>query len=131
MAEIEYLLSCGVRLVVSTMRTRHNLSAYEAVGLGWHHVPVARTEDGVQALDELLPLLRRELKRPGAAAIHGDSYTDFVAAVCAAHVHELRGTDPATGLAQAARAGLTVTPTACALVGVEPEDVRALLGRSH
>jgi hypothetical protein len=125
-AEIEYLRSRSVRLVVSVMRTRHNLAAYEAAGLEWHHVPVARSEDGAEPLEELLPLLRRELKGAGAVAIHGDVYTDFVAAVCAAHVHEVRGADPAAALARAARAGLTVTPAACALVGVEPEEVDAL-----
>jgi hypothetical protein len=125
-AEIEYLGSRGVRLVVSVMRTRHNLSSYEAAELDWHHVPVARTEDGADQLEELLPLLRRELRRRGAVAIHGDRYTDFVAAVCAAHLHDARGTDPAVALAEAERAGLTVTPAACALVGVAPADLRAL-----
>ena len=127
-AEIEYLRSRGVRFVVSVMRTRHNLSAYEAVGLAWHHVPVARTEDGVEPLEEILPLLRRELRRAGAVAIHGDRYTDFVAAVCAAHLHDARGTDPALALAQARSAGLTVTRAACALVGVDPEDVDSFGG---
>src|SRR5918997_1754688 len=124
-AEIEYLRSRGVRLVVSVMRTRHNLSSYEAAGLDWHHVPVARTEDGADQLEELLPLLRRELRRRGAVAIHGDRYTDFVAAVCAAHLHEARGADPVGALAEAERAGLTVTPAACALVGVDRADVEA------
>jgi MoaA/NifB/PqqE/SkfB family radical SAM enzyme len=126
-AEIEYLRARGVRFVVSVMRTRHNLSSYEAAGLEWHHVPVVRTEDGAEALEELLPLLRRELRRRGAVAIHGDRYTDFVAAVCAAHLHEARGVDPVGALAEAERAGLTVTPAACALVGVDRADVEALL----
>jgi hypothetical protein len=125
-AEIEYLRSRGVRLVVSVMRTRHNLFAYEAAELGWHHVPVTRTEDGADQLEELLPLLRRELRPRGAVAIHGDRYTDFVAAVCAAHLHDARGADPAQALADARLAGLTVTPEACALVGVAPADVEAL-----
>jgi hypothetical protein len=127
-AEIEYLRSRGVRLVVSTMKTRHNLAAYEDAGLDWHHVPVARTEDGADALEELLPLLRREARRGGGIAVHGDLYTDFAAAVCAAHVHDLRGLDPARGLAQAAKAGLTVTDAACALVGVRLEEVDAVRG---
>src|SRR5215204_3437702 len=38
-AEIEYLRARGVRLLVSVMRTRHNLAAYEVAGLDWHHVP--------------------------------------------------------------------------------------------
>src|SRR6266480_4341901 len=64
-AEIAYLQAHGVRLVVSTMTTRHNLADYQRVGLAWHHVPVAATEDGADALEELLPLLRRELRRRG------------------------------------------------------------------
>jgi hypothetical protein len=62
-------------------------------------------------------------------AVHGDHRTDFVAALCAAHLHELRGTDPAQSLAAAARAGLTITPAACALVGVDAarlEEVGAM-----
>ena len=109
------------------MRSRHNLAAYEAAGLDWHHVPVARTEDGAEALEELLPLLRYELEPAGAVALHGDSYTDFVAAVCAAHLHEVRAIDPAEALVRAVRAGLTVTPAACALLGVDVEEVEALM----
>jgi hypothetical protein len=127
-AEIAYLRSHKVRLVISTMRTRHNLPAYEEAGLEWLHVPVVATEDGAQALEELLSLLRREARRGGAIAIHGNRYTDFVAAVCAAHLHDLRGVDPAQGLARAASAGLAITDAACALVGVRPERVEALRG---
>lgn len=126
-AEIEYLRDRGVRLVVSVMGSRHNLAAYEAAGLDWHHVPVRRTQDGAAALEELLPLLRAELKTAGAAALHGDVYTDFVAAVCAAHLHEARGVDPAEALTRAARAGLTVTPEACALLGVDVRDLETLM----
>src|SRR5947209_4818374 len=54
-AEIAYLQAHGVRLVVSTMTTRHNLADYERAGLGWHHVPVAETGEGTEALEELLP----------------------------------------------------------------------------
>lgn len=125
-AEIEYLRARGVRTVISVMGTRHNLASYGAVGLDWHHVPVARTEDGAEALEELLSMLRRETRGRGAVALHGNRYTDFVAAVCAAHLHELRGIDPALALAQAAAAGLTVTPAACALVGVRPRDVEGV-----
>jgi hypothetical protein len=110
------------------MATRHNLTAYEEAGLEWHHVPVAATEDGAAALEELLPFLRRRLRSPGAVAIHGNRWTDFVATVCAAHLNELRGTEPALALAQAERAGLTVTPEACALVGVEPRELERLVG---
>ena len=118
-ADIAYLRECGVRTVISTMASRHNLADYERAGLAWHHVPVASTADGAGALEELLPLLRRELRARGAVAVHGNRHTDFVAALCAAHLHEVRGLDPATGLARAAAAGLLVTPEGCALVGVD------------
>ena len=65
-AEIAYLKAKGVRLCVSTMASRHNLGAYEAAGLGWHHVPVESAKRGAEALEELLPLLNRELRRAGA-----------------------------------------------------------------
>jgi hypothetical protein len=129
-AEISYLRGRGVRMVVSVMHSRHNLGDYQAAGLDWHHVPVRRAADGAEALEELLPLLRYELKSAGAVALHGDSYTDFVAAVCAAHLHEVRGIDPVEGLTRAARAGLTVTREACALVGVDVGEVSALMRES-
>lgn len=118
-AEIAYLKEHGVRLVVSTMTTRHNLPAYEEAGLELVHVPVVCCAEGGEALDELLPLLRRELRRSGAVALHGNRHTDFVAAVCAAHLHEARGLDLADGLAAAAAAGLAVTEDAARLLGVE------------
>lgn len=118
-AEVGYLRDSGVRLVISTMVTRHNLPAYEEAGLAALHVPVASCAEGAEALDELLPLLRRELRRPGALALHGNRHTDFVAAVCAAHLHEARGLDPADGLAAAAAAGLTVTEDAARLLGAD------------
>jgi hypothetical protein len=118
-AEIAYLKAHGVWLVISVMRTRHNIPDYERAGLEWHHVPVASAAAGADALEELLPMLRRDLKRRGAVAVHGDRDTDFAAALCAASVHDWRGTDPTESLAAAAAAGLTVTPAACALVGVE------------
>ena len=126
-AEIAYLRGRGVRLVVSVMRSRHNLSAYQAAGLDWHHVPVASAAEGAEALEELLPLLRSELESAGAVALHGDSHTDFDAAVCAAHLHEVRGIDPAEGLARASRAGLAVTPEACALIGVDVRELEGLV----
>jgi hypothetical protein len=126
-AELAWLRARGVRLAISVMRSRHNLGAYEAVGLEWHHVPVARTEEGADALEELLPLIAREAKRTGAVALHGDSHTDFVAAVAAAHLHEARRIDPAEALRRAARAGLTVTPAACALIGVDAADLEGLM----
>jgi hypothetical protein len=129
-AEIAYLRGRGVRLVVSVMRSSHNLTAYEAAGLEWHHVPVAGAAEGAEALEELLPLLRQELKSAGAIALHGDVHTDFVAAVCAAHLHELRRLDPVEGLSRAARAGLTVTPEACALIGVDVGEMGVLTAAS-
>ena len=126
-AEIAYLKTEGVRLCISTMVSRHNLGAYEAAGLPWHHVPVESAQRGAEALEELLPLLKRELRRRGAVAVHGDRHTDFVAAVCAAHLHEARGVEPAEALAQAALAGLMVNGFACALLGVTPGEVDALM----
>jgi hypothetical protein len=115
--DIAYLKANGVWLVVSTMTTAHNLSDYEDAGLAWHHVPVESCEDGAEALDELLPLLKRELRKPGAVTVHGNRWTDFVAALCAAHLHEHKGVPPAEGLARAEEAGLQVTPDAAALLG--------------
>jgi hypothetical protein len=129
-AEIAYLKSKGVRLCISTMTSRHNLGAYEAAGLPWHHVPVASAQLGAEALEELLPLLRRELRRRGAVAVHGDRHTDFVAALCAAHLHEARDVEPAEALARAAAAGLMVNGYTCALLGVQPAEVDALMGTS-
>ena len=114
-------------MCISTMVSRHNLGAYEAAGLPWHHVPVESAQRGADALEELLPLLRRELRRRGAVAVHGDRHTDFVAAVCAAHLHESRRVEPAEALAQAAGAGLMVNGYACALLGVELADVDDLM----
>jgi hypothetical protein len=123
-ADIAYLKEHGVRLVISTMTTRHNLGDYDAAGLDWVHLPVASCDAGAERLDELLALLRRELRKGGAVAVHGNRYTDFVAAVCAAHLHEWRGVDPADGLAAASDAGLMVTPEAAALVGVGYDAVQ-------
>ena len=123
-AELAYLAGRGVRLIVSTMTTRHNLDDYESAGFDWHHVPVVSAAEGADPLEELLPLLRRELRRRGAVAVHGNRHTDFVAAVGAAHLYESRGLDPAAGLGAAAEAGLTVTPEACALLGVPYDAVQ-------
>ncbi len=116
--ELAWLTAQGVRFVVSTMRTRHNLADYERAGLDWHHVPVASAAEGADALEELLGVLRTQLRHRGAVAVHGNRHTDFVAAVCAAHLHEALGSDPAEGLRDAVAAGLLVTPDACALLGV-------------
>jgi hypothetical protein len=59
-------------------------------------------------------------------ALHGNRHTDFVAAACAAHLHELRGADPRESLAAAEGAGLRITPEACVLVGLLPEDLPGL-----
>ena len=99
--EIEYLKERGVRLVVSLMTTRHNLAAYEAAGLAWRHAPGA-------GLDDLLVLLRRELRGRGAVALHGDRRTELPVAVCVAHLRDVRGMDPSAALAAAAAAGLDV-----------------------
>jgi len=122
--EIEYLTERGVWLVVSTMPTRHNLEAYERAGLEWHQVPVESCAEGADALEELLPLLRRELRRRGAIAVHGNRHTDFAAALCAAHLHEAHDRDPLDALADAVAAGLTVTPDAAQLVGVDYETLQ-------
>jgi len=123
-ADIVYLKKHGVRLVISTMTTRHNLGDYDAAGLEWLHVPVASCDEGAEGLEQLLPVLRRELRRGGAVAVHGNRYTDFVAALCAAHLHEWKGVAPEAGLAAAADAGLAVTPEAARLLGVRYEAVQ-------
>jgi hypothetical protein len=56
-------------------------------------------------------------------AVHGNRHTDFVAAVCAAHLHEARGVEPAEGLRAAGASGLMVTPEACRLLGVDYETL--------
>jgi hypothetical protein len=122
-AEIAYLQEAGVWLVISTMTSRHNLEEYERAELAWHHVPVDWPHEGADALEELLPLLKRELRRPGAVAIHGNRHTDFVAGVCAAHMHHLGRLTAKEALRAAAEAGLAVTPAAASLVGVEYEEV--------
>ena len=103
--EIEYLKEAGVRTVVSCMQTRHNLAAYEAAGLAYVHVPVEEDDDGIE---ELLAVLRRETRKPGAVALHANRYTDFVAEVCAHHLYEHRGIDVDESLRAAAAAGLNV-----------------------
>src|SRR4051812_12915777 len=52
--EIEWLKENGVRTVVSTMRTRHNLGAYEEAGLRWVHVAVPDTAAAEEELEQLL-----------------------------------------------------------------------------
>ena len=115
-AEIAWLRDAGVHTVISTMPTRHNLAAYDEAGLHWLHVPA---EDQEAALEQLLPVLRRRLRRAGAVAVHGNRRTDFVAAVCAAYLHEAHGVPVEEALARAAEAGLDVTAASAALVGAD------------
>ena len=102
---------------MSTMTSRHNLAAYEEAGLRWFHVPVGETAQAEDVLEEVLRTLRRELRRAGAVAVHGDRDTDFVAAACAATVSHVYDVPVEEALARAEEAGLTVTPDARALVG--------------
>ncbi len=122
--DIAYLRDSGVRLVISTMTTRHNLGDYEAAGLEWQHTPVVSCAEAGELLDDLLKLLRRELRKGGAVAVHGNRHTDFVAALCAAHLHETRGIALESALLEAVEAGLTVTPEAATLLGVDYEAVQ-------
>src|SRR5919202_1185821 len=89
-AEIDYLAANGVHTVVSLMTTRHNLAAYEEAGLEWRHVPLDSCAEAVDALDDLLRLLRRELRRRGAVAIHANRHTDRPAARRLAHLRDRR-----------------------------------------
>lgn len=114
--DIEYLAESGVRLVVSLMPTKHNLSHYEEAGLEFRHVPIASWEAAGEALDDVIRLLRRELRKRGAVAVHANRHTDLPAAICAAYLAEAYGTDPATALGEAETAGLLVTPEAYELV---------------
>ena len=116
-ADIEYLKDAGVRLVVSTMATKHGLAEYEAAGLEWRHIPVPDPADGgAEALADLVRLLKRELRHRGAIAVHGNRLTDFVAVVGAAYLAETRGADPAASLAEAEAAGLRSTEGTNALL---------------
>src|SRR3954447_24686146 len=65
-AEIAYLQASGVRLVVSVMATRHNLGHYEGAGLDVCHLPLKPGVEAADLLEELLTLLRRELRSRGA-----------------------------------------------------------------
>jgi hypothetical protein len=104
-AEIEYLKENGVRAVISLMKSRHNLDAYTAAGLAAIHLPVDQDEAG---LLEAVEVVRRETRKRGAVAIHDNRYTDFVAAICAYHLLDHRGTPIEESLESAAEAGLSV-----------------------
>jgi hypothetical protein len=122
-AEIEYLKQAGVRAVISLMPTRHNISAYEDAALDATHLPVEEDLDG---LLEAVEVVRRETRKPGAVAIHANRHTDFVAAVCAKHLYELRGIPVEDSLEKATDAGLVVTAGAAALVEADPDWIGAL-----
>ena len=102
--EIEWLKAHGVHTVISTMKTRHNLAAYEEAGLAWVHLPVEEEDGGV---DQVLPVLRRKLRRAGAVAIHANRRTDFVARVCAEYLSDRYGIPVEQSLASAAEAGFS------------------------
>ena len=102
--EIEWLKAHGVHTVISTMKTRHNLTAYEEAGLDWVHVPVEEDDDGI---DQVLPVLRRKLRRAGAVAIHANRRTDFVAAACAAYLDDRYAIPVEESLGRAAEAGFS------------------------
>ena len=104
-AEIAYLKEAGVRAVISIMKSRHNLDAYTDAGLEAIHLPVEQNEAG---LLEAVAAVKRETRKRGAVAIHDNRYTDFVAAICAYHLSELRGMplDDAFALANAAGMGI-------------------------
>ena len=121
--EIAYLKDSGVRTVISVMRSRHNADAYQQAGIGFVHVPVDEDRDG---LLEVCEVLRRETRKTGAVAIHGNRYTDFVAAVCAQHLCDQRGTYVEDALESAIDAGLVVTPKAAELVEADPDWIQAV-----
>ena len=87
------------------------------------HLPVAHDQDG---LEEALAVVRRETRKTGVVAIHDNRYTDFVAAVCAAHLREHRGDAVEDSLERAMDAGLVVTSNAAALVEADPDWARGL-----
>ena len=124
-ADIDYLVANGVRVVISTMTTKHNLADYQAAGLEWRHVPVADCAGANDALDEVLRLLRKELRKRGAVAVHGNRLTDFVAAVGAAYLHDAHGVDPGEALDAAKAAGLRPSAASAALLGVDWDPERA------
>ena len=127
-ADIEYLVEHGVRLVVSTMPTKHNLADYDAAGLEWRHIPVPDPGDGgAEALADIVRLLKRELRKRGAVAVHGNRLTDFVAVVGAAFLAETRGVDPADALADAEAAGLRPTEATSTMLSAYADQPRSLI----
>jgi hypothetical protein len=123
-AEIAYLKQASVRTVISTMSTRHNLGDYDQAGLAAIHLPVEEDRDG---LLEVVEVLRRETRKPGAVALHGNRHTDFVAAICAQHLYDQRGVDVEDSLDAAIDAGLRVTALAAELVEADPDWIEVAL----
>jgi hypothetical protein len=117
-ADIEYLKEAGVHTVISIMQTQHNLEAYREAGLTAIHLPVEEDLDG---LLEAAAVLRRETRKAGAVAIHGNRYTDFVAGICARHLEEQRNIPADEGLEAALEAGLMVTPKVAELLECDPD----------
>ena len=122
-ADIAYLKEAGVRTVISIMATKHNLKQYDDVGLKAIHLPVEETVDG---LLESVEVVRRETRKPGGVAIHGNRYTDFVAAICAQHLLEHKDIPVEDSLEAAIEAGLVVTDVTAALVEADPEWIEAV-----
>lgn len=122
--EIEYLKGAGVRLVVSVMPTRHNLNDYEQAGLDYVHLPVDEDEAG---LEEVEAVLRRELRKRGAVAIHANRHTDFVAGACAAWLASEHGIPVEDSLWEAMQAGLTVTREVASMLEADPDWIASVL----
>ena len=59
--------------------------------------------------------------------MHGNRYTHFVAAICAKHLEDQRGTPIDEALDAAIDAGLTVTPEVAALVEADPDWIEVAL----
>lgn len=122
-AEIAWMKENGVRRVVSTMTTRHNLAEYEAAGLEAFHLPFDWSGGDPDRLGDIIVALRGPLRRGGAMAVHANRHTDLVAAIGAGLLYENWGTDPVDGLADALAAGMDVTPEIADLLAVEWEAV--------
>jgi hypothetical protein len=119
-ADLAYLQEHGVRLVISTMKTRHGLEEYADRGFEWEHIPVPDVaEDGKAALPQVVAALERQLVDDnGVVALHGNRQTDFVAAAAVAFVKKHHGGRAKSLLKDASHAGLRITPAAAKLVGV-------------
>ena len=99
----------------------------QILGIGDLAVPgLARHRDdgATEPLDEVLRLVKREMRKRGAVAVHGNRLTDFVAAVGAAWLHDAHGVDPGEGLDAARAAGLRPSGASAALLGVDWDPER-------